>query len=359
MGGAAPVTTPRFAVFVIAALAFAGCTGNSKTGAPADEAGNASSPSRPSPSVPPVDVAPQVRPGPPVPGPPIVRFIAWGDVGMGNDRQRATATAALEVCRVRGCDFVVQLGDNIYEMGAESANDPQFESKFEEPYRDFTIPFWVALGNHDSSLTPHGDGLSAQRAEAEVDYHYRPDRPSEKWRMPHRYYAFQEGHVAFFALDTNAVNAGRETAGVQAAWLDASIPRANATWKIAFGHHPIRSNGAHGNAGSGDPTNNEFVKAFLEKSVCGKADVYLAGHDHDLQWLAPTDACKGTTLIVSGAGAAPREEKAVSPASDENDAWFERRGDLGFFWIEVRGSSFTGEAYDGKGKLLFARTIEK
>ena len=39
----------------------------------------------------------------------------------------------------------------------------------------------------------------------------------------------------------------------------------------------------------------------MEDIVCGRADVYLAAHDHSLQWLQPT--CNGTELIVSGTGA--------------------------------------------------------
>jgi len=55
------------------------------------------------------------------------------------------------------------------------------------------------------------------------------------------------------ALDTNAARYGKDSGqGTEVAdWMGRP-----ARWKIAFGHHPILSNGPHGNAGSSDPAND-------------------------------------------------------------------------------------------------------
>ncbi len=58
-------------------------------------------------------------------------------LGAENDPERA------------GCDFVVGLGDNIYESGVTSVDDPQFEEKFELPFEPVDLPFYLVLGNHD------------------------------------------------------------------------------------------------------------------------------------------------------------------------------------------------------------------
>ena len=49
------------------------------------------------------------------------------------------------------CNFAVLLGDNIYEYGPDGPTDPQFEQKFEAPYKDFDIPFFLVQGNPDNS----------------------------------------------------------------------------------------------------------------------------------------------------------------------------------------------------------------
>src|SRR5688572_5291897 len=78
-----------------------------------------------------------------------VKFIAIGDSGKGNTAQRDVAIRIRDLCAARGCDFVLMLGDNIYDAGVDSLDDPQWQTKFEEPYRDIDLPFYVALGNHD------------------------------------------------------------------------------------------------------------------------------------------------------------------------------------------------------------------
>src|SRR5262245_60003455 len=79
----------------------------------------------------------------------VLRFIAVGDTGRGDDGIRAVAAAMKDVCDHRGCDFILLLGDNIYYAGVDSVTDPQWQTKFEEPYAAIDLPFYAALGNHD------------------------------------------------------------------------------------------------------------------------------------------------------------------------------------------------------------------
>lgn len=282
-----------------------------------------------------------------------LRFLVVGDTGTGSDAQRQVADAMLAVCKARGCSFVLVTGDNIYENGVSSPTDPQFEEKFEEPYAAFTIPFYLVLGNHDAS-TLGGEGLDTGRAQHQVAYSKRTDRASDKWNMPDRYYAFEKPGALFLALDTNLVNMGGDLQEAQASWLDARLDGSDAAWTFAFGHHPLFSNGQHGDAGGGDRTATPLLRDFLMAGVCGKVDVYFSGHDHDLQWLKAKPGCGGTEFIVSGAGAKTREL-----ADEHNDAWFAQGGTLGFVWVEVKGDSFRATFYDGEGAALFERTRAK
>jgi hypothetical protein len=281
----------------------------------------------------------------------VVRFVALGDAGMGDRNQYAVADAMTEVCGRVGCDFAIQLGDNIYNSGVEAVNDPQFDTKFELPYANVDFDFYPSLGNHDYGAG--GAGYEFWKWEYYVDYSAK----SDKWVFPSRYYRVDAGVVELYALDSNALVFGMIED--QITWLDERVPQSTAAWTIAYGHHPYLSNGHHGNAGSYDgyqPNGNDpvgegaFVKQAMEAAVCGKIDLYICGHDHNLQWL--TETCEGTEFVVAGSAG------KVSSLEGENDVYYERAG-LGFLWVEVSASELTGVFYDEDGDELYRRTLQR
>jgi tartrate-resistant acid phosphatase type 5 len=285
-----------------------------------------------------------------------LRFIAVGDTGMGNDGQRKVGAAMARTCAARGCDFVLLLGDNFYMSGVDGPDDPQWRTKFEEPYAALQMPFWAALGNHDYGNQGWGDDFA--RPEGELAY---ARRAGSRFRMPARRYRFTQGPVELFALDTNAERFGRDpTQRAEVAdWISSSTAR----WKIAFGHHPYLSNGPHGNAGAYEPDapkwRNKYepriakgtsIKTLLDDAVCGKADLYLSGHDHNRQWLLPT--CAGTELVVSGAGF------ETTPVGDRNPVRFQA-SKLGFLYLVVTPTELSGDFYDGDDQLEYSRVLRK
>ncbi|MES2153951.1 MAG: metallophosphoesterase [bacterium] len=305
---------------------------------------------------------------------PIVRFVALGDAGTGEADQFTVAAAIAKVCAERGCDFAVGLGDNIYDAGASSDRDPQFDSKFEVPYANLAMPFWMVLGNHDNSQDPAasgatgGLGLWYSAGNNEVAYGKRTDT-SGKWHMPARYYTFTQGPAAFVALDTNTllfddvpVPPG-QAAEVQAQtkWVDGAIAAlpANTTWRIAIGHHGYLSNGPHGNAGAYDGRagvpgqSGDYTKQFFEAHVCDKVDLYLFGHDHDLQWLDAVAPCGRTQFIGSGAGGAGTYELVGTNAGRF------QASEHGFWYFEVDAKNVYATAYDADGKILYTGVISK
>jgi tartrate-resistant acid phosphatase type 5 len=289
----------------------------------------------------------------------VVRFVAIGDVGKGNGGQRAVGQALGTVCSQRGCDFVVLLGDNFYPSGVNSMTDTQWQTAFVQPYATVNAPFYAVLGNHDYG--GEGAGFETERADVQVAY----STTNPKWRMPAGHYRFSQGHAEFFALDTNRSFWGPLRGGddLSRADISAWLASSTATWKIAVGHHPLMSNGPHGNAGHYDCrevlgtcvaaplfTDGRHVKSFMESVVCGRADVYLSGHDHSLQWLKPT--CNGTQLFVSGAGA------SATSLTTTNPVYFQT-AEPGFLYVELAGRTFTGTFYSQNGTMLFTRTFTK
>lgn len=315
-----------------------------------------------------------------------VRFVAFGDAGTGSERQIAVGEAMAAVCAARGCDFALELGDNFYLSGVDSVDDAQFQSKFEVPYASLKVPVYVTLGNHDNSAGP-GEGSANRKGDYQVDYHYLAGRNSEKWRMPERYYSFVagDGLAEFYSLDSNPLTAivpdltpqwNWVTYGAaQQEWLTNALTSSTAKWKIAFAHHPYRSNGLHGNAGTYDglpaalpvTSNGSPWKSFIEQTLCAEgADLFFQGHDHDLEWVKPVDSCGKTHFIVSGAAEGPR------PFGDaaRNATYWQVDNTLGFFWFELTATQMRGAAFtlddamklpveNGKPKPAFEQTLAK
>jgi acid phosphatase len=213
-------------------------------------------------------------------------FAAAGDTGSGNARQAAVAAAMAGYSSANPLAFVLLLGDNFYENGVKSTADPQWQSKFERMYdaAALNVPFYAILGNHDYR----------ENAEAQVDY--TRAAPGSRWRMPARYYVVtctlaDGSRVELFALDTTTFVSD----AAQGAWLERALAASTARWKIVFGHHPVYSNGHHGNSAG--------LIESLAPILAHRADVYISGHDHDLQVLQPEG---GVRYLVSGAGSRVR-----------------------------------------------------
>jgi hypothetical protein len=190
-----------------------------------------------------------------------VRVLAFGDYGDGSEAQRIVAAAMLRYHRQHPFDFAVTLGDNFYPSGMESPADPRWETWWGALYDPLKIPFYATLGNHDWNQ-PNSPA-------AEILF----TRESPSWRMPAAYYTFTAGSVQFFALDTDIISEA------QLLWLTRELARSAAAWKVVYGHHPIYSEGQH-------EDNNLKIEQLLPV-LKDRADVYLAGHDHDMQHLKP------------------------------------------------------------------------
>ncbi|MES1210460.1 MAG: metallophosphoesterase, partial [Pseudomonadota bacterium] len=207
-----------------------------------------------------------------------VRVLAFGDFGDGSGRQERIAAAMRRFHNSAAFDLAITAGDNFYPAGARDPDDARFTTDFARHYEPMHIPFFPSLGNHDWIL--------ADSPAAEILHSAK----STSWRMPAARYTFVAGPVQFFAIDTNLVSRA------QFDWLERELARSTARWKIVYGHHPIYSHGFHGD----QPQLREKLLPLLR----GHADIYLCGHEHDLQHLAPDGGVH--FVVAGGGGAAPR-----------------------------------------------------
>jgi len=250
-----------------------------------------------------------------------VRFLAFGDAGFGSPAQFETARGMGSFCAQHGCDFVLLLGDNFYPDGVHSVSDPQWQSKFEEPYADLKFPFYPTLGNHDYF----------GNIEAQINY----SSESSKWRFPSRFYQFQWCDVDFFVIDAERFD---ET---QKKWLEEGLVSSRAEWKVVAGHRPIYSHGGHGDS--------KHLKKELLPLLKGKVDFYFAGHDHHLEYIS-----KGylPEFIVSGAAAENRGIKSGKSTLFGSDS-------LGFAHVVMKPGEATIQFVNEKGKSLFKKIRSK
>jgi len=356
------MTFPWKLLPLVAALTLAACGGGGSSGSGGNDGGNSATPNSPS------EPGDEGGDGPVTLNPPAaLRFIVIGDSGSGSAGQYAVGEAIARVCQEKdeyvddiafpGCDLVVGLGDNIYESGVTSVDDPQFAEKFEKPFEPVQLPFYMVLGNHDNTAYVGGDGAGNARGEFQVDYTYFDGKLSNRWNMPDRYFLHSAGTthtnprplVDFVALDSNPIAGGfgdpdiayaYHTYGIdQRNWAVNTLAGSNAVFKIAMSHHPYLSNGTHGNAGNYDGVPSEILpvlagerwKAFMEEAVCDQSDFFFAGHDHDLQVLEAVPECGRTEFVVSGA--AGKTRSIDDP--ERNVARFQQGDVYGFFWMKA------------------------
>ncbi len=252
-----------------------------------------------------------------------IRFIAVGDTGTGDKNQYDVAKAIKQKCDKDGCDFVIILGDNIYNSGVKSVDDPQFITKFEKPYENIDLKFYMTLGNHDYR----------GNVNAEIDY----TKKSKKWTMLGRTYNFSYKNADFFSLDTNNPTEKQITR------LQRDIAKSTGKWKIAFGHHPRYTHGVYGNA-------TGKLADLTDKTLCGKADIYLSGHEHTKQHLK--NVC-GVEYLVVGTGAGTR------PAGRGSNTLF-AKSSLGFAWFEIDNDKMYFQVIDSNtGNVEYDYTIKK
>ena len=248
--------------------------------------------------------------------------IIVGDQGKGNAGQMQVADAMSSFCEVQRCDFAFLLGDNFYQSGVKSVDDPKFQSHFELPYARMGIEFWAILGNHD-----YGFGLSRGNVQAQVKY----TANSRFWRMPSRYYSFETHGIEFIAIDTVALD--RDT--TQQEWLSSKLATPKKGHRVVLGHYPIHSGGLHGDTPG--------LRDRWAPKFCGTTDLYMSGHDHHLEHLK-TDC--GVHLMLSGAGA---EARAVRLTPQTLFA----ASTLGFsYLVKDKNGDLWARYYDTSLKLL-------
>jgi len=282
----------------------------------------------------------------------MIEFIILGDMGSGEPSQYSVAKQMKKKIKNNNM-FICGLGDNIYECGVSSVNDEQFNTKFELPYKDINIPFYMCLGNHDygysnKCLVPKENAFNQIRYS-----HY-----SDKWIMPKRYYTFSKKDgktkIDFFVLDTNLEFYDDKENEKQKNDMIDSINKSDGDWKIVYGHHTLRSVGGHGNA---EDIFEDFMKDLFRKAPF---DVYMCGHDHNKQVINMKIDNKPLLLIVCGTGGKKYHNEICFENMEKDTCDLECcSNNLGYGHIKINEDKLCVEFLDDNNKSEYICYINK
>jgi tartrate-resistant acid phosphatase type 5 len=288
--------------------------------------------------------------------PAAAEMLVLGDWGYDDYKAQSQVAAGLRAYSKQHSvhpQALLMLGDNWYGELAGGAGSARWQTQFEQMYpaSDFPCPAYAVLGNHDYQRWPES------KVDAELEY-ARSGRT--RFTMPSRWYRFEfpakNPLITFLALDSNMPKDGyKEWLGKdftltpqqqaeQLAWFEAELKRPRTTPFLAvMAHHPVYSDGPHGDH---PVLVREWDPLFRKYHV----NLYMAGHDHDLQHLEFEG--HPTSVFLSGGGGADLYALKVEPSQRGPYA----QKVYGFSHISVSPRQMTLRHLDPNGNTLHAFT---
>ena len=234
------------------------------------------------------------------------------------------------------------LGDNFYGPFKGGVKCPRWKEQFSDIYqkKDFPFPCHALLGNHDYDDEP------VTKLAAELEY--VKATPGTRWNMPAKWYRLELGPAAkplvtVLMLDSNyhntTVSLTAAERDAQMAWFKAELEKPRTTpWLVVMGHHPLYSNGMHGD----DPA---LIADWDDLFKKHKVHFYFSGHDHDLQHIEFEE--HPTSFVISGGGGATIREPKLEKGPFAVAVY-------GFTHLEITVTKFFVRHLDASGKLLHA-----
>jgi microcompartment protein CcmK/EutM len=226
-----------------------------------------------------------------------VRFVAFGDSGVGSTVQRQIAS----LLEAESFDFMLHGGDLAYGFsngtgdGSYQTLNDWFFSIYGNSLR--RKPVFPSMGNHDSrASTSNGNHY--------VDMFVLPRNGADATYPDHaeRYYSFNYGPLHVVVLDTELAFQDLDRRAAQLAWLESDLSSATQPWKIAVFHRaPFSAGGEHG---SDLAVRAAFSPVFERDGV----QAVFSAHEHIYERTKPwMVGSQGTpvTYFVTGGGGAP------------------------------------------------------
>lgn|GEM_PF-5291680 len=242
-----------------------------------------------------------------------LRLIALGDAGLPESHPESHLTATLEgLRRIAPADGILLLGDNIYECGVEGVQDPKWRTIL-GPLLDLGLPIYPVLGNHDWGKRAQRFNRECRRTTTDPEAQLRKTGTPgfERWHFPAYTYVVETPLAEIILFDSTPIAKQWPEREQRLAALRAALARPKTRpWRIVAAHHAVHTCGAHAT----DKDTTRFRKAVEGLLKSSAVDVYIAGHDHDLE--IRSDPAPRPLYLISGAAAKLRSSSACRRPTD-------------------------------------------
>ncbi|PON79275.1 Calcineurin-like phosphoesterase domain, apaH type [Parasponia andersonii] len=309
----------------------------------------------------------------------------WGRKGAYNQSQVALQMGWIG--EKLSINFVISTGDNFYDDGLRSINDPAFENSFTKVYtaKSLQKPWYneevapcsggiavtqlrlclvegrddrkgreliLVLGNHDY----RGNAM------AQLDPVFR--NIDSRW-LCMRSFVVNSEIAEFFFVDTTpfvdkyflrpkhhrydwrGVLPRKDYLSNLLKDLDLALRNSAANWKFVVGHHGIRSAGHHGDT-------KELVKQLLPVLEANEVDLYINGHDHCLQHISSNTS--PIQFLTSGGGS--KAWKGEFNTSNRDGLRFYYDGQ-GFMSVQLTPTDASVYFYNIYGRVMHSLNLSK
>ncbi|KAL6867446.1 hypothetical protein ACP4OV_015470 [Aristida adscensionis] len=275
----------------------------------------------------------------------------WGRKGTHN--QSRVAHQMGRVGEKLNIDFVISTGDNFYENGLKGVHDRAFEESFTNIYTAQSLqkPWYLVLGNHDY----RGDAVAQlDPALRKIDSRF----------ICMRSFIVNSEIVDFFFIDTSPFQLkywtqpgkdhydwrgvaprGKYIANLLKD-LDKAMKKSTARWKIAVGHHTMRSVSEHGDT-------KELLKLLLPVLKDNGVDFYINGHDHCLEHISSRNS--PIQYFTSGGGS--KAWRGVRTKNKDKVRFF--YDGQGFMSLQLNPETARFIFYDVSGNILYQWSSRK
>ncbi|KAJ1298060.1 hypothetical protein BS78_01G424300 [Paspalum vaginatum] len=272
----------------------------------------------------------------------------WGRKGSYN--QSRVADQMGKVGDRLNIDFVISTGDNFYEDGLTGTDDQAFEQSFTDIYtaKSLQRPWYLVLGNHDyrgdalAQLSPVLHKIDSRficmrsfivNAEI-VDFFFVDTTPFQLkyWTHP------KDDHY-----DWRGVAPREKYIDNLLKDLDEAMKKSTAAWKIAVGHHTMRSVSDHGDT-------QELLQLLLPVLQDNGVDFYINGHDHCLEHISSRDS--PIQYFTSGGGS-KAWRGVFEPNEDKLEFFYDGQG---FMSLQLDHNKAEFIFYDVNGNVLYQYT---
>jgi hypothetical protein len=236
-----------------------------------------------------------------------MRFAMFGDWGMKTIMHQKVSDSLFAFQNSlkkqnQGLTAVLLAGDNFYSLGVESLTDPKWEYLWGQPFRRVNVPFYVTLGNHDYGFGPANAQIQVDKSGTKDFEHWilRDDNGAAELGVYYsQWFSSDDFACQVCFIDTSLLLVPRLRAhnkwGKQLHWLaqqlEAPAPSAyegKSIVRMVIGHHVIECFGEKERevAFINHPINRVGPnKTNLKDIITEKADVYLCGHAHTVEYI--------------------------------------------------------------------------